>query len=189
MRWPEVFVSILKAKGHRINLETSSMPDGIDCKVFINQIPLDDFLDVNPIEKATVLRQYVHVARIFNTRVQTFIKTIVMSEYEGRLPVVFYTYRVEMQLRGLAHIHGCLWLCQEFLQNSSPLTEPELTAELIDNFITCALPPQGDPLRSTVLEVQTHHHTKSCMKKWNSFRFGFPRFPSELTFVCSRTSF
>ena len=179
-----MFVSIFKAKGHSISFETTSTPNGIDCKVFIDQVSLDDFLDANPIEKAAVLRQYiVHVTRIFNRRVQTFISKIVMSEYEGRLPVVFYTYRVEMQLRGMAHIHGCLWLCQEFMRKCGVLTEPELITELIDNFITCALPPDDDPLRSTVLEVQTHHHTKSCLKKSKSCRFGFPKSPSELTLI------
>ena len=92
---------------------------------------MDQFLASNPIEKATLLREHVvHATRIFNRRVQTFIKQIVMSNYEGSLPVMFYTYRVEMQLRGMAHIHGCLWLKSDFLHRCSQLTEYQYVEEL-----------------------------------------------------------
>ena len=74
-----------------------------------------------------------------------------------RVPVLFYTYRVDMQLRGMAHIHGFFWLDEKFLQNSSLLSEAELITCLNDNFITCELPSEDDPLR----QKQTHHHTKS----------------------------
>ena len=165
MRWQEVFVSILKCRGHRIDFEKTSL-HGTDVAVFVDGTPVEMFLASQPKEKATVLRQYVvHVTRIFNRRVQTFMQKIVMSKYEGCLSVSFYTYRVEMQLRGMAHVHGCLWLADEFLQNCTHLSEPEMNAELIDNFITCALPPENDPLRAIVQEVQTHHHTKTCTKK------------------------
>ena len=109
-----------------------------------------------------------------------------MSNYEGCLPVLFYTYRVEMQLRGMAHIHSCLWLDDILLQNSSLFSEAESITCLIDKFITCELPLEGDPLRQIVQEVQTHHHTKSCMEKSSSCRFGFPKFPSELTSIAQQ---
>ena len=187
MRWPEVFVTILKLQGHTISLETVFNVHGVDYEVFFDGQPLENFLESKPVERASFLRQFVvHVSRIFNKRVQTFIQKIVMSKYEGCLPVLFYTYRVEMQLRGIAHIHGCLWLDDMFLQNSSLFSEAELITCLIDNFITCELPFEGDPLRQIVQEVQTHHHTKSCMKKSSSCRFGFPKFPSELTLIAQQ---
>ena len=180
MRWKEVFVSILKCRGHRIDFQKTSSLHGTDFAIFVDDTPVELFLASQPIEKATVLRQYVvHVTRFFNRRVQTFIQKIVTSKYEGCLPVSFHTYRVEMQLRGMAHVHGCLWLADEFLQQCTHLSELEMIAELIDNFITCNLPPEDDPLRAIVQEVQTHHHTKTCTKKTLRADLVFRSFPQK----------
>ena len=103
MRWQDVFVSILKCRGHRIDFQKTSPLHGTDFAIFVDGTPVELFLASQPKAKATVLRQYVdHVTRIFNRRVQTLMPKIVMSKYEGCLPVSFYTYRVEMQLRGMA---------------------------------------------------------------------------------------
>ena len=187
MRWSEVFATILKSQGHTISIETKFDPNGNNFRVLVGDVPLELFLESQPIERITVLQQFVvHVTRIFNNRVQTFIQKIVMSKYEGCLPVLFYSYHVEMQLRGMVHIHGCLWLDEAFLRDCSFLSEQQLITNLIDNFITCALPPEADPLRQVVQEVQTHHHTKSCTKKSSSCRFGFPKFPSEVTLIAQQ---
>ena len=156
MRWSEVFATILKSQGHTISIETKFDPNGNNFRVLVGDVPLELFLESQPIERVTVLRQFVvYVTRIFNNRVQTFIQKLVMSKYEGCLPVLFYSYRVEMQLRGMALIHACLWLDEAFLRDCSFLSEQQLIANLINNFITCALPPESDSLRQVVQEVQT----------------------------------
>ena len=90
MRWPEVSVSILKSKGHTIFCQSTSAAPAAYHEVFIEDEPLDQFLASEPIEKATVLSELaVHVTRIFNKRVQSFFKKIVMSHHEGYLTVSF----------------------------------------------------------------------------------------------------
>ena len=186
MRWPEVFVTILKSQRNTISLEIVFTVHGVDYNVFVDGQPLESFLESKPVERASFIRQFVvHVSRIFNKRVQTFIQKIVMSKYEDCLPLLFYTYRDEMQLRGMAHIHGCLWLDDMFLENSSLFSEAELITCLIDNSITCELPFEGDPLRQIVQEVQTHHHTKSCLEKFLILPFWFSEVPFRIIFDSS----
>ena len=166
MRWPEVFVTVLKSQGHTISLETVCNLIGVDYEVLVDGRPLEIFLQCEPVERAGLLRQFVvHVSRIFNNMVQTFIQKVVMSKYDGCLRVLFYTYRVEMQLRGMAHIDACLWLDDMSLRNTDKFSETELIILFIYHFITCELPSDTDPLRQSVQEVQTHHHTKLFMKK------------------------
>ena len=71
----------------------------------------------------------------------------------------------------------------EFLQRNVQLSETELAAELIDKYITCALPSNADSLRPIIEQIQTHHPSKSCLKRTSSRRFGFPKLPSELTLI------
>ena len=97
----------------------------------------------------------------------------------------FCSYRVEMQLRGMAHIHGCIWLKENALHNflkNKTLDDSKLPA-LVDKFITCQLPAENHPLRRKVLELQVHHHTKSCLRKTGVCRFRFPRLPSQRTII------
>ena len=126
MRWPEVFTTVLKSQGHTISLEAKFDPSGNDSRVLVDDVPLKIFRESQPIERVTVLRHFVvHVTRIFNNRVRTFIQKVVMSKYEGCLPVLFYSYRVEMQLRGKAHFHGCWWLDEAFLRECSFLSDEQ----------------------------------------------------------------
>ena len=47
--------------------------------------------------------------RYFHQRVKLFINKIVMAR-SNPLSVKYYSYKVEFQARGAAHIHGILWL-------------------------------------------------------------------------------
>ena len=138
-----------------------------DVNIFIDDISLDDFLIAHPIARADILKKHVvQVTRLFNKRLQVFIKTILLANFENSLPVEFYSYRIEMQLRGMAHVHGCLWLKQSFMdyKDGQMLADDKLPS-LVDQFVTCSLPAEDDPMRQKVLELQVHHHTKSCLKK------------------------
>ena len=147
-------------------------------------MPFDDFCAKNPILRSEILQKHVvHVTRIFNQRVKSFITNIILRKHSGSIPVKFYTYRVEMQLRGMAHIHGCLWLDPLFLESLSHLEEKARMCHIIEQFVTCELPHEADPFYSTVSEVQTHNHTKNCRRKTELCRFGYPRLPSEQTII------
>merc|ERR1712082_412301 len=61
----------------------------------------------------------------FNKRVQEFIKNIVMNKAgSNKMPVKYYNYRVEFQLRGAGHIHGTLWLDLEKLSKVINIENP-----------------------------------------------------------------
>ena len=127
-----------------------------DVNIFIDDISLDDFLIAHPIARADFLRKHVvQVTRLFNKRLQIFIKTILLANFENSLPVEFYSYRIEMQLRGMVHVHGCLWLKQWFkddYKDGQMLADDKLPS-LVDQFVTCSLPAEDDPMRQKVLEL------------------------------------
>ena len=161
-----------------------------DVNILIDGISLDEFLIAHPIARADILRKYVvQVTRLFNKRLQVFIKTILLANFENSLPVEFYSYRIEMQLRGMAHANGCLWLKQSFMddyKDGQMLADDKLSS-LVDQFVTCSLPAEDDPMRQKVLQLQVHHHTKSCLKKRNC-QFNFPRVPSQKTLIAKPVS-
>ena len=43
---------------------------------------------------------------MFNARVDSFIKNILLGSGPNKVPISRYSYRVEFQARGLPHIHG-----------------------------------------------------------------------------------
>ena len=190
MRWTEVVTSILELGGHEICWDHWEK-DMRDENIMVNGISLPKFLADQDINKASLLKDNVLlITRIFDDRVKNFIKHLVMKDGEGLLPVDFYTYRVEFQLRGMAHIHGCMWLNEKFLQPyrdpADPMRfNPANVGELIDKISTCSLPGETNPeLDKIVRELQMHNHTKSCKKyTGNSCRFHYPRYPSDETLI------
>ena len=63
------------------------------------------FQSKHEIIRENVLRQTL----TFDHRVQEFIKNIMMNK-DSPFSVKYYSYRVEFQLRGAAHIHGTIWV-------------------------------------------------------------------------------
>ena len=109
VRWQEVSISILKSLGHEITFTSQLSENDVNIDVFVDGTLFEELLKAHPIARADVLKKHVvQVTRVFNKRLQLFIKTILMANFDGCLPVEFYNYRVEMQLRGMAHVHGCL---------------------------------------------------------------------------------
>ena len=73
-------------------------------------LELDDFLKNYYQTKHEFIKSHVLSQTLtFDHRVQQFIKNIMMNPCNG-LPVKYYSYRVEFQLRGAAHIHGTIWV-------------------------------------------------------------------------------
>ena len=73
-------------------------------------LELDDFLKDHYETKHEFIKNHVLSQTLtFDHRVQQFIKHIMMNQ-RSRLPVKYYSYRVEFQLRGAAHIHGTIWV-------------------------------------------------------------------------------
>ena len=111
-------------------------------------------------------------------------------DYQGRekIPIEFYNYRVEIQARGMPHIHAVAWIDKKWLKKMGVegdlVDYPETTVEIADRLITTALPPEEDEkFRKIVKQVQTHGHTKSCLKRTGFCRYNIPRPPSKKTIV------
>ena len=188
LRWSEVHLSLLRElEGIDITYGSENEAwDGKDSSIFINGQKFSDYLRDN-IDTSNLLRDnVVHITRMFDSRVKSFMKNIFMGSGRGKIPFVHFTYRVEFQARGMPHIHGVAWIEPATLEKYTMSDTFEFTdnvTELIDSLMTCHLPDENDELYETVSSVQKHNHTKSCRKKGGSCRFSFPRFPSERTII------
>ena len=73
------------------------------------------------------------------------------------------------------------------LRNEDDLTAEDLICleNFIDGFTTVSLNPNivGEDVVKIVMEVNVHHHTKTCRKYDSSCRFNYPRFPTPKTIV------
>ena len=190
MRWTEVVTSIIELGGNEICFDKWDK-DMRDENILVNGVPLTEFLEGQEMNKGSLLKDNVLlVTRMFDERVKNFVKHMIMKDGEGLLPVDYFTYRVEFQLRGMAHVHGCLWLNEKFLKayrdpNDSMGFDHSKVGELIDQISTCSLPGEANTeLDQIVRKVQVHKHTKSCRKySGSSCRFHYPHFPSDETIV------
>ena len=191
MRWIEVYISVLKKKGHDVEilLGTNGKWTGKDEDVLVDGQPLWDFVDSLGQSRQSLLKGHeVLITRHFDNRVKEFVKNIIMGPGKGNVPIVNYNFRVEFQARGMPHIHGVLWIKKEWLAKEGgvhgPLADyPHFIPKLADLTMSCSL-PQGDAeLINIAGKVQRHTHSKSCKKKGTNCRFGFPKLPISRTIL------
>ena len=126
MRWSEVFANILEKEGYEVNIPDDW--DGNDESIVVNGKSLWDFVEnMQPGEddsKHELLRHSVYLVTMhFEERVKSFIKNILLdygiddeSDTAFKRIFQYYSYRVEIQARGMPHIHGVAWLRKEFLE-------------------------------------------------------------------------
>jgi hypothetical protein len=166
-----------------------------------NELLLEDFLSTVDDSKNEIVRKNIQtVTRYFDKRVKSFIKNIIMKP-SNPMSIILYTYRVEFQKRGHAHIHGCLWMdiakmnkkfpglkeAFQSLRHSKPLKQVPFATEIsslkqvdtlvnwIDSSITCSLNKArvGEVAVQRAKEVQTHGHTQRCHKKGPDCGYAF----------------
>lgn len=177
-RWDEIFTAVLHDLPFVTQVETHLIKDkqgyfftetkvhGMDREPML----LNDFLETLPDSKHEIIRNNVMVAtRVFDHRVKAFIKNVVMGR-DNPMHIMMYSYRVEFQKRGAAHVHGCLWVDLEKMEKKIPglarayqklrhdkqLSEPHTVSieeglkveddvtpltTFIDMFVTCSLHP------------------------------------------------
>ena len=192
MRWPEVFLSLFKRKGLRV--EYPEDWDGSDESILVEGQELWEYVNKMSESRHKLFKDYSFlITRIFDARVKSFVKNVLMGSGKD-LPISYYNYRVEFQARGMPHIHGVAWIKKEALEArgiTGFLCDHKSAAEdLAKELISCELPESESKskLRDIVKEVQKHGHTNSCLKKSGSCRFGFPRLPSSETFLTTPLS-
>ena len=192
LRWAEIFVSILTLMGVKvIHGNVNGEWNGKDDEIYVNGKPLWTFISEMKDPKYKLLNnQVLLITRMFDNRVKSFIKNILMGSGKGKLPFQYYSYRIEFQARGLPHIHAVAWFKrEEFLDliigekttlQESNKTE-EIIKEIVQPLITCEIPNDDEELKEKVLQLQVHKHTNTCRKHGTVCRFGFPRYPSDKT--------
>lgn len=106
MRWPEVFLCLLRRKGY--NIEYPDDWTGNDQDLFIEGEPLWQFVNNTMSQSMHELFQdYTFIiTRLFDARVKSFTKNILMAGGNDKISFKYYSYRVEFQARGMPHIHG-----------------------------------------------------------------------------------
>ena len=166
-RWPEILEAVCLQQG----LSVPENPDWTEYCQLINSNP-------------------VTACRMFESRVLSFIHTVILSPAHPIGNVIDFFYRTEFQSRGWPHIH-CLFWCKDApkFDSSSPNKE---FINYVDRYVSCSLPDQEkDPeLHELVTSVQLHskNHSKSCKKGGKICRFNFPRPISRETFIATPTS-
>ena len=176
----------MRLKGYKI--EKPEDWDGNEATVLVEGIELWEFVNNMSESKHELFKDYSFlITRLFDARVKSFIKNVLMGTGNDKINLAHFTYRVEFQARGMPHIHGVAWICKEELEKrdiSGYLCDhPKEAEKLADELLSCQLPESNPELKSIVSQVQKHHHTKSCRKYNGSCRFGFPRLPSPFTFM------
>ena len=190
MRWTEVFLTMLRKKGYKIEHPDMNKWDGNDAEILVEGTPLWTYVNKIMGEKQhSLFNEYTFIiTRMFNERVKSFVKHILMARGKDKIPLTYFSYRVEFQARGFPHIHGVAWidtkcLVEDFGIKGDFRDYPRQVEKLTDELISCQIPDDNENLAKIVKEVQKHGHTKSCLKYNGICRYGFPRLPCPKTLI------
>ena len=131
-------------------------------------------------EKSNWLRRNpVTAARHFQYRLNSFFRDVLKSKAKPLGEIVDYAIRVEFQSRGSPHAHCVLWV------KDAPkygVDSDEYVCAFIDQYVSCAIPPNDCKLKELLLMVQQHRHSSYC-KRNKRCRFNFPHPPSPSTVI------
>ena len=125
----------------------------------------------------------VVVAKHFQYRIETFFKEVLMSNVNPIGKIVYYTLRIEFQMRGSPHLHALIWTpdCPKLTSGNS-----QAYTEYVDKHAQAYLPNKDtEPvLHELVTTYQKHTHSKTCRKYKNiPCRFNFGQFFTDRTTV------
>lgn len=188
MRWSQMFLTLLKRHGY--DVVVPDQWDGSDETLLVEGKELWEYVNEDMSEsKHKLFEGYTFlITLMFDARVKSFIKNILLGLGDDTVPISHFSYRVEFQARGLPHIHGVCWIQKKHLMDMGILGDlmdnEDKAIELANKLVTCRLPnPEEEPLGKIVREVQIHSHTPSCLKYSGTCRYGFPKLPSRQTLI------
>ena len=185
--WFDIFATVLKRYGYDVIFEEDENGewDGDEDKITVEGKKLWDFVDSLNQTRDEILKKCTYIVTMhFEERVKSFIDNILLANGDGKVPIEYYSYRVEIQARGMPHIHLVAWIEKEFLESMGihgDLADYKETVALADLLINCKL-PDDEKFRKIVKDVQTHSHRR-CKKKGGPCRFSYPKFPSKRTII------
>ena len=98
MRWSEVYLSILKRKGFQVTIPSDWSGDDKD--LLVQGKTLQIFLQEDlQISKHELFKDYTFlITRMFDARVKSFIKNVLMGSGKDKIPYSYYNYRIEFQV-------------------------------------------------------------------------------------------
>ena len=142
--WTEIIQVVARQYG---KIKTDGQVNAMDWSTKVN------YLNRNPV---TVARQIDYVFK------QLWGKVVLSMHPTGQI-LNFYDQR-EFQTRGTEHMHAPIPIADAPKVDENEDSE---VVEVIDKYITCALPDATRYPEMSNLEkkVQTHHHTATCRKK------------------------
>ena len=216
-RWESNFAAILMERGIEIKYfcSRSKTDDVFEVSIKASQNgqnwkPIMQFIkeDMEESEHELIRGNVVSATRYYHHRVKAFMNNIVMNS-SNPLSVRYYTYKVEFQQRGAAHVHGTLWLDTKKIEQiigidgtcpmkgltlafkklryNEDLNEDTIKSlvNFIDNFITVCTHGNtvGEKVSQIARDVNEHHHTRTCAKKGSECRFHYPRPPAPFTII------
>ena len=103
----------------------------------VDNLPLDEYLiNTGQTIRGIIQKETFLVTRIFDKRVKSFIKNILMDQGKKGMKLKNYVYRVEFQARLPPHIHGCAWMkdekIKEYFIGETANYDTDKIPELID---------------------------------------------------------
>ena len=106
-RWNENFTSVL------YDIIGDSKIIYRDNEVYIRtnneEKSLRQYLEDNANIHDFIRENILTATRNFDHRVKAFISNVILGKFSP-MQAKYYNYRVEFQLRGAGHIHGCIWV-------------------------------------------------------------------------------
>ena len=100
MRWPEIYLTLLREKNYEIS--TPEDYDGHLENMLVEGIRLWEYVNEEmSCSKHELFRESSFlITRMFDERVKSFIKNILMANADDQAKFSYYSYRVEFQARG-----------------------------------------------------------------------------------------
>lgn len=191
----ELFTTILEKSGHQVTyrLDNDGNWTGDEKDILVEGIPLWEFVNTKVDRNELLRNNTVLITRIFDDRVKAFVKNIILGTGQNRIKAKYFCYRIDVQVRGMPHVHGVIFLEDGVLTEDSLAAKQGIYDEdreklFIETFISCELPSDNEELNLLVNTLQRHNHTKTCKKRSTFCRFGFPRFPSDETIIAKPLS-
>ena len=142
--------------------------------------------DIPFLEKASLIRgDPITCARYFDHRFRAMFNTVFKAK-EGPLgDIIDFFIRTEFQHRGSPHIHGLLWVKNAPVYDSEKEESAKEVSTFVDKYISCHVPPEGEPLHEEV-KLQQHKHSHTCLKESGGKKVVDSTFP---TFLCPKRWF
>ena len=123
------------------------------------------------------------VARLFEYRLNTFVKDVLLSKSSPLGEIKDYAIRTEFQARGSPHAHCLLWV--KDAPEYGVCTNEEVCA-FIDHYVSCAISAESESkLKELVLLLQKHKHSNYC-KRNGYFRFLYPKPTSDRILIAEQ---